>query len=123
MSRLHLDARGAGLAFDGAGNRLGSVLLDSADGDAFWAGGGNDRIFGNGDRDCAVWGAENWGRDTVAATSGTMALVFSDLADACPGEGREAGRLAGRRTGNHVGSSLLRLPVSVRLTFPAGRRT
>ncbi len=59
MSRLHLDVRGAGLAFDCAGNRLGSVLLDGADGDVFWAGGGNDRIFGNGDRDCAVWGAEN----------------------------------------------------------------
>ncbi|MCR5257752.1 MAG: hypothetical protein K6E40_06305 [Desulfovibrio sp.] len=28
MSRLHLDARGAGLAFEGTGNRLGSILLD-----------------------------------------------------------------------------------------------
>ncbi|MBO4295295.1 MAG: hypothetical protein J5863_00845 [Desulfovibrio sp.] len=41
--------------------------------------GGNDRIFGNGGRDCAVWGTEDWGRDTVAATSGTMCLVFSGL--------------------------------------------
>ncbi|MBR5051138.1 MAG: hypothetical protein IKX75_07400 [Desulfovibrio sp.] len=41
--------------------------------------GGNDRIFGNGGRDCAVWGAEDWGRDTVAETSGTMCIVFSGL--------------------------------------------
>ncbi len=35
MSRLHLDARGAVLAFVGAGNRIGSVLLDGKTSIAF----------------------------------------------------------------------------------------
>ncbi len=29
-----------------------------------------------------VWGSKDWGRDTVAATSGTMSIVFDGLAEA-----------------------------------------
>ncbi|MCR5257812.1 MAG: hypothetical protein K6E40_06605 [Desulfovibrio sp.] len=62
------------------GNAYGNALAGSENGDVFWAGAGDDSIAGNGGRDCAVWGAEDWGRDTVAATSGTMCIVFSGLA-------------------------------------------
>ncbi len=62
------------------GNVYGNRLVGSEDGNVFWRGaGGNESISGNGGRDCALWGTEDWGRDTVAATSGTMCLVFSDL--------------------------------------------
>jgi hypothetical protein len=64
------------------GNANGNTLAGSEDGDIFWAEAGNDRIFGNGGRDCAVYGIEDWGRDTVAATSGTMSIVFNGLAEA-----------------------------------------
>ena len=38
----------------------------------------NDVIYGSGGRDVAFYDTKNWGMDTIAATTGTMAVVFGN---------------------------------------------
>ncbi len=57
----------------------GETVKGMKDSDVFWSGGGNDGFRNGAGRDCAVYGKENWGKDTITKTAGTLAIVFKDL--------------------------------------------
>ncbi len=61
------------------GNARDNALNGSADSDVFFGGAGNDTFRNGNGRDCAVYGKEKWGQDTITKTAGTLALVFKDL--------------------------------------------
>ncbi|MBR3879979.1 MAG: AIDA repeat-containing protein, partial [Mailhella sp.] len=49
--------------------------------DIFYGGAGNDTITGNGGRDVAVYDTNAWGKDTIAATTGTMSILFNGVSE------------------------------------------
>ncbi len=55
------------------------TLTGTANCDIFYGGKGNDTIKGMGGRDVAVYDKTAWGKDTIAATKGTMTLVLQDI--------------------------------------------
>ncbi len=61
------------------GTDAGETVKGTKDSDVFWGGRGNDDFRNGAGRDCAVYGKENWGRDTITKTAGTLALLFKDL--------------------------------------------
>ena len=62
------------------GNAKANKLKGTADSDIFYGGKGKDKITGVNGRDVAVYrAADAWGKDTIAATKGTMTLVLGGL--------------------------------------------
>lgn len=61
------------------GTTAGETVKGTKDSDVFWGDNGNDDFRNGAGRDCAVYGTENWGKDTITKTAGTLALVFKDL--------------------------------------------
>ncbi|MCR5257471.1 MAG: AIDA repeat-containing protein [Desulfovibrio sp.] len=61
------------------GTDAGETVKGTKDSDVFWGGRGNDDFRNGAGRDCAIYGKENWGRDTITKTAGTLALLFKDL--------------------------------------------
>ncbi|MBQ9405491.1 MAG: hypothetical protein IJU37_01980, partial [Desulfovibrio sp.] len=61
------------------GTTKADKLTGTAKWDVFYGGKGNDTITGGGGRDVAVYDTTAWGKDTIAKTSGTMTVLFSDL--------------------------------------------
>ncbi|MBQ7606863.1 MAG: hypothetical protein IJU76_02650 [Desulfovibrionaceae bacterium] len=62
------------------GNGKANSLTGTGNSDIFFGGKGNDKIAGIGGRDVAVYDTTDWGEDTIAKTSGTITLLFKDLA-------------------------------------------
>ena len=57
-----------------------AALKGAANSDIFFGGKGNNTITGVNGRDVAVYrAADAWGKDTIAATKGTMTLVLGGL--------------------------------------------
>ncbi len=60
---------------DAKANNLSGTSLS----DIFYGGKGSDTIKGVNGRDVAVYDRHNWGKDTIAATKGTMTLVLAGI--------------------------------------------
>ena len=61
------------------GSASGGDVRATVNSDVFANGTGNDTFRNGNGRDCAVYGKEQWGQDTITKTAGTLALVFKDL--------------------------------------------
>ncbi|MBQ7457178.1 MAG: AIDA repeat-containing protein [Desulfovibrio sp.] len=61
------------------GTSAGETLQGTTNSDIFWGGAGNDTIVGSNGRDVVVYDANDWGRDVIQKTSGTMTLLFTDI--------------------------------------------
>ena len=61
------------------GNAKANELKGTVHSDIFYGGKGNDNITGVNGRDVAVYNKTAWGKDTIAATNGTMTLVLAGI--------------------------------------------
>ena len=61
------------------GTAAANTLTGTANCDIFYGAAGNDTIRGVNGRDVVVYDKNDWGKDTIAATSGTMSILFSGL--------------------------------------------
>ncbi len=64
------------------GTDSADALAGNSNSDVFYGGKGGDTITGVNGRDVAVYDKTAWGKDVIKATSGTMTILFKDLAKA-----------------------------------------
>jgi autotransporter passenger strand-loop-strand repeat protein len=81
------------------GNDRANTLTGTTLGDIFYGGRGNDTITGVNGRDVAVDDRNNWGRDTIAATGGTMTLVLAGITKSRVTQTLSNGTMTIRRNG------------------------